>query len=87
MLKHYLYPTKVVDASTDSALAQSVAKFIQVQTDMLAAQTKAMAAQSLPPPLKHFSGEGSLVGDESHGKIDLLTTGHTPYPQCWGKLF
>ena len=41
-------PTKAVDASTDSALAQSVAKFIQVQTDMLAAQTKAMAAQNLP---------------------------------------
>ena len=41
-----------------------MAKFIQAQTDMMAAQTKAMAAQSLPP-LVHFSGEGSLIGEES----------------------
>ena len=47
-----------------SELAQSMAKFIQAHTDMMAAQTKAMAAQSLPP-LVHFSGEGSLVGEES----------------------
>ena len=57
-------PTLKIDGSTNSVLAQSVAKFIQVQMDMLAAQTKAMAAQSLPP-LKKFSGEGSLVGDKS----------------------
>ena len=37
---------------------------MQVHADMMTAQTKAMAAQSLPP-LAHFSGEGSLVGDES----------------------
>ena len=47
-----------------SELVQSMAKFIQAQTDMMAAQTKAMAAQSLPP-LVHFSGEGSLIGEES----------------------
>ena len=47
-----------------SELAQYMAKFIQAHTDMMAAQTKAMAAQSLPP-LVHFSGEGSLVGEES----------------------
>ena len=47
-----------------SELAQSMAKFIQAYTDMMAAQTKAMAAQSLPP-LVHCSGEGSLVGEES----------------------
>ena len=63
-------PTKsapMVDSSTEGTLAQSVAKFFQIQTDILSAQTKAMAAQSLPPPppLKHFCGEGSLVGDES----------------------
>ena len=32
--------------------------------DMMAAQTRAMAAQNLFP-LVQFSGEGSLVGDES----------------------
>ena len=47
-----------------SELVQSMAKFIQAQTDMMAAQTKAMDAQSLPP-LVHFSGEGSLIGEES----------------------
>jgi hypothetical protein len=47
-----------------SELVQSTAKLIQAQTDMMAAQIKAMAAQSLPP-LVHFSGEGSLAGEES----------------------
>ena len=41
----------------DNELVQSVAKFIQAQTDMMAAQTRVMATQSLPP-LPHFSGEG-----------------------------
>ena len=45
-------------------MAKSVEKFIKMQTDMLVAQTKTMAAQSLPP-LRHFNGEGGLVGDES----------------------
>ena len=45
----------------ETELVRSVAKFIQVQT---AAQTKVMAAQSLPP-LPHFSGEGNLVGEDS----------------------
>ena len=47
---------------TDSSeLVRSMAKFIQVQTDMMAAQTNALSL----PPLIHFSGEGSLVGKES----------------------
>ena len=44
-----------VDHTDSSDLVQSVAKFIQVQTDMMAAQMKAMASQTLPP-LPHFSG-------------------------------
>ena len=48
----------------ETELVQSVAKFIQPQTDMMAAQTEVMAAQSLPP-LPHFSGEGNLVGEDS----------------------
>ena len=51
-------------SGANSELVQSMIKFMQAQTDMMAAQTKAMAAQNLPP-LVHFSGEGSLVGDES----------------------
>ena len=53
-----------VVSGANSELVQSMTKFMQVQTDMMAAQAKAMAAQNLPP-LVHFSGEGSLVGDES----------------------
>ena len=56
--------SSVVDSIGAGGLIQSVAKLIKTQTDMMAAQTKAMTAQSLPP-LVHFTGEGSLVGDES----------------------
>ena len=52
------------ESSSNSELVQSMTKFMQAQTDMMAAQTRAMAAQNLPP-LIQFSGEGSLVGDES----------------------
>lgn len=37
---------------------------MKAQTDMMAAQTRVMAAQSLPP-LPHFSGEGNLVKEDS----------------------
>ena len=52
----------VVDGT--DGLIQSVARLIKTQTELMAAQTKAMTAQSLPP-LAHFTGEGSLVGEES----------------------
>ena len=52
------------ESGSNSELVQSMTKFMQAQTDMMVAQTRAMAAKNLPP-LIQFSGEGSLVGDES----------------------
>ena len=56
--------SSAVDSYSAGGLIQSVARLIKTQTDMLAAQTKVMTAQSLPP-LPQFTGEGTLIGDES----------------------
>ena len=53
----------VID-SKEKGFVQSVAKFTQAQTVMMAAQTRVMAANILPP-LPHFSGEGNLIGEDS----------------------
>ena len=47
---------KVTSEDTNSIIVQSIAQLIRNQTDMVAAQAKAISAQSLPP-LVHFSGE------------------------------
>ena len=52
------------ESGSNSELVQSMTKFMQAQIDMMAAQTRAVAAQNLPP-LIQFSGGGKLVGDES----------------------
>ncbi len=41
-----------------------MSRLLQAQTEALTAQTKATAAQHLPP-LKPFTGEGKLTDDES----------------------
>ena len=42
---------------------QSLAQLVKTQTDMVAAQTQAMSAQTLPP-MTHFSGESLQSGED-----------------------
>lgn len=51
-----------VDGGTDHVLAQSVATFIQIQTDMLAAQTKAMRVYPHCSILVEKWGMRALIG-------------------------
>ena len=51
-------------ATGGDSLMQSLAQLVKTQTDMVAAQTRAMSAQTLPP-MPHFSGEGNQSGEDS----------------------
>ena len=47
----------VQSAGSDNSMMQSLAQLVKTQTDMVAAQTRSMSAQALPP-MPHFSGDG-----------------------------
>ena len=52
--------------NVDGVMKQ-LTQLVQTQTEMVAAQTRAMSAQSLPP-MSHYSGEGNQPGDDSFEK-------------------
>lgn len=55
-------PVAAPISSSNNSFMQSLAQLVKTQTDMVAAQTRAMSAQTLPP-MPHFSGEGDQTED------------------------
>ena len=60
-------PNVVSSSETAASVMQQLTQLVQNQTAMVAAQTRAMSAQGLPP-MPHYSGEGTQSSEDGFDK-------------------